>query len=440
MEYLKNQKRSRLATRCLANLTIILAVGISLLFLSLPTGCAPKAPVTAKPGELPLETGAATQETAPVAQETAPPPPESSSVASEEIESATPLPLVVAKSKSDSKKFHLLHPIKEEESCISEKCHAQAKKVKYVHAPVATGVCVVCHGKIRTNPPYGLTRTGTDLCLGCHEQQKAFFGRARFVHKPVKEGCTNCHNPHSSQINKFFLARSELTVCTNCHRSEKADPNKIPQIKETKFSHKPVSEGKCAGCHAPHASNFKKLLREGPQEVVLCFSCHKKKAEQVKAVEFKHGPIRDGMCASCHKPHGSEIPKNLKYNFVEKFYNSYDPELYELCFKCHKDTLVKDERTTYLTNFRNGDRNLHYLHVNRKKGRTCIACHEVHMGSQAMQIRNLTPFGGWQLPIKYAKTTTGGKCLESCHILKQYDREKPFKLDVDSEQVSVASK
>jgi hypothetical protein len=146
------------------------------------------------------------------------------------------------------------------------------------------------------------------------------------------------------------------------------------------------------------------------------------------------------MCASCHKPHGSEIPKNLKHNFVEKFYNSYDPELYELCFKCHKDTLVKDERTTYLTNFRNGDRNLHYLHVNRKKGRTCIACHEVHMGSQAMQIRNLTPFGGWQLPIKYAKTTSGGKCLESCHILKEYDREKPVKLDIDSEQVSVASK
>jgi predicted CXXCH cytochrome family protein len=350
------------------------------------------------------------------------------------------LPLVVAKSKRDSKKFHLLHPIKEEESCVSEKCHAQAKKVKYVHAPVATGVCVVCHGKIRTNPPYGLTRTGTDLCLGCHEQQKAFFGQARFVHKPVKEGCTNCHNPHSSQINKFFLAQSELTVCTNCHRSEKADPNKIPQIIETKFSHKPVSEGKCAGCHAPHASNFKRLLREGPQEVALCFSCHKKKAGQVKAAEFKHGPIRDGMCASCHKPHGSEIPKNLKHNFVEKFYNSYDPELYELCFKCHKDTLVKDERTTYLTNFRNGDRNLHYLHVNRKKGRTCIACHEVHMGSQAMQIRNLTPFGGWQLPIKYAKTTSGGKCLESCHILKQYDRENPVKLDIDSEQVSVANK
>jgi hypothetical protein len=44
------------------------------------------------------------------------------------------------------KKFHLLHPIKIEESCVSEKCHPDMKKVKYVHAPVATGVCVVCHG------------------------------------------------------------------------------------------------------------------------------------------------------------------------------------------------------------------------------------------------------------------------------------------------------
>jgi hypothetical protein len=58
----------------------------------------------------------------------------------------------IAEGASDSKKFHLLHPIKEEESCISEKCHPEVKKVKYVHAPVATGVCVVCHGKIVSNP------------------------------------------------------------------------------------------------------------------------------------------------------------------------------------------------------------------------------------------------------------------------------------------------
>jgi hypothetical protein len=99
-----------------------------------------------------------------------------------------------------------------------------------------------------------------------------------------------------------------------------------------------------------------------------------------------------------------------------------------------------DQRTTVLTNFRNGDRNLHYLHVNRKKGRTCISCHEVHAGSQEMQIRTLTPFGAWEIPIKYAKTPTGGKCLESCHVLKEYDREKPFKLDIDAESVSVARK
>ena len=345
-----------------------------------------------------------------------------------------------AEGARESKKFHLLHPIKVEESCISEKCHPDVKKVKYVHAPVATGVCVVCHGKIVSNPPYGLTRTGTDLCLGCHQQQEAFYGQARFVHKPVKEKCTNCHNPHSSKDSKFFLATSQLTICINCHRNNEVNPDQIPQIKKALFPHKPVDEGKCAGCHAPHASNFKRLLREGPQEIRLCFSCHKEKAKEIDSAKFKHGPIRDGMCASCHKPHGSEMAKNLKYFFIEKFYNPYDPEIYSLCFKCHKNTLVMDERTTVLTNFRNGDRNLHYLHVNRKKGRTCISCHEVHAGSQEMQIRTLTPFGAWEIPIKYAKTRTGGRCLEGCHVLKEYDREKPFKLDIDAELVSVARK
>jgi predicted CXXCH cytochrome family protein len=118
----------------------------------------------------------------------------------------------------------------------------------------------------------------------------------------------------------------------------------------------------------------------------------------------------------------------LKYYFVEKFYNAYDPLLYALCFECHKKDLVLDERTTTLTGFRNGDLNLHYLHVHQEKGRTCVACHAPHGSFQEAQVRRSTPFGAWDIPIGFTKTPTGGVCGASCHVVKKYDREKPFKL------------
>lgn len=144
-----------------------------------------------------------------------------------------------------------------------------------------------------------------------------------------------------------------------------------------------------------------------------------------------HGPIREGLCTTCHDPHGSAYVKVLKSFFAEKFYNPYDPKLYTLCFQCHNENLVKDERTTALTNFRNGDRNLHYLHVHRKKGRTCVACHQVHAGLQEHHIRRSTPFGTWKIPIQFTRTTTGGRCVVGCHVPESYDREKPVKLEVD---------
>jgi predicted CXXCH cytochrome family protein len=208
----------------------------------------------------------------------------------------------------------------------------------------------------------------------------------------------------------------------------------MKQIENARVVHKPVAEGRCAGCHAPHASNYKNHLKEGPKDVPLCFSCHKKMEQQTKDSVYKHGPIQEGMCTPCHEPHAGNVAKDLKYKFEKTFYNPFDLEVYSLCFKCHKESVVLDKRTEYLTNFRNGDRNLHFLHVNRQKGRTCLACHEVHMSSQRRHIRTFTPFGRWEIPINFAQTPTGGKCSANCHILKAYDRKNPVKLMIDEEE------
>jgi predicted CXXCH cytochrome family protein len=163
---------------------------------------------------------------------------------------------IIIYSVPESKKFHSLHePIKKGESCVTAKCHAKRlKENKYVHAPVATAACVLCHGDVATNPPYGLLRTGQDLCLVCHKDMKPVLNQARYVHKPVNEKCEGCHNPHTAE-SKVLLRASSQKICIMCH--EKATPDLIARIKKAKNppAHKPVAEGKCADCHAAHISN-----------------------------------------------------------------------------------------------------------------------------------------------------------------------------------------
>jgi predicted CXXCH cytochrome family protein len=346
----------------------------------------------------------------------------------------TKMPQVVANLAAKAQMYHSIHsPIKEDESCVTAKCHNQITKTKYVHAPVAAKACLVCHANIRKDPPFGLVSTAVDLCWGCHKNQKLSVINSKYLHKILKnEGCIGCHDSHGSNKTKYLLKKNELTLCVDCHKNETKKVMK--HIESSTVIHKPVAEGRCASCHAPHASNFKKLLKEGPNDTALCFSCHKKMEEQAKLALYKHGPIRQELCSPCHEPHAGLYAKDLKYNFEKKFYNPFDLEVYSLCFKCHKEAVVLDKRTTYLTNFRNGDRNLHFLHVNREKGRTCLACHEVHMGSQMRHIRKSTPFGNWEIPINFIRTSTGGKCSANCHVPKEYDREEPFKLLIDEEE------
>lgn len=82
-----------------------------------------------------------------------------------------------------------------------------------------------------------------------------------------------------------------------------------------------------------------------------------------------------------------------------------------------------------LTNFRDGDLNLHYLHVNRdKKGRSCRTCHEIHGSDLPAHVATSVPFegSGWPLPIGFKKTPSGGSCAPGCHKPYGYDRVEPI--------------
>ncbi|MHC4994524.1 MAG: cytochrome c3 family protein [Planctomycetota bacterium] len=147
-----------------------------------------------------------------------------------------------------------------------------------------------------------------------------------------------------------------------------------------------------------------------------------------------HKPIREVGCSACHQPHAGEHANMLVMTYPQQFYSPFTPENYALCFNCHREEMVKDEHGVGLTRFRHGDVNLHWLHVNREKGRTCRACHSVHASRNPFHIRDEVPFGpqGWLLEVGYEMTEAGGRCSSGCHKTYDYDRGGGGELDLEA--------
>lgn len=188
-------------------------------------------------------------------------------------------------------------------------------------------------------------------------------------------------------------------------------------------------------CHVPHASAIAANLKKPQLE--LCLDCHDKPIRagrsvlvdlesQLAAKPNWHEPVREGACSDCHDPHGSVHFRLLRKPFPERFYAPFKAREYGLCFSCHEVAMVTSRRTRSETGFRNGSKNLHFLHVNRNpRGRSCRACHEIHAADNPLQVRNSVPFGSWTMPINFTQHETGGSCLPGCHQMREYDREAP---------------
>ena len=317
---------------------------------------------------------------------------------------------------------------------VCSQCHKDVigdKKV--VHGPVAAGACEACHKPHTAQYPKLLIAEGRQLCLTCHKEMSEQMKKVQVVHRPVADGeCSQCHDPHASDFPKQIKA-APLQLCTSCHEHEKIKT----QATESAHKHSVVTDKQaCLNCHTPHGGSVARLMKAAPLKV--CLTCHDKPvkvadgravasvAEVLDPNEMKHGPIRDGNCSGCHNVHGSDVSRLLAKPYPESFYQPFAVAKYDLCFLCHDQQLVLMEQTKGLTNFRNGERNLHFVHVNKvDKGRTCRACHETHASRQSFHIRDSVPYGNWNLPINYAKSETGGSCAPGCHKPLAYDREKP---------------
>jgi predicted CXXCH cytochrome family protein len=171
----------------------------------------------------------------------------------------------------------------------------------------------------------GLPRTeGMGLCRGCHNDMlNKTFDKNR-VHWPLlsKMSCLGCHNPHASD-EKALVRAPMAQMCGKCH----IDTMKRQQNITSK--HEPVAEGRCNECHDPHSSNFLYLTKKNFDFDMCAATCHDWTKHSTHPIGDKaHDPRNKNLtvsCASCHRTHGTEFKKMLHYKTTT-----------ELCIQCHE--------------------------------------------------------------------------------------------------------
>jgi predicted CXXCH cytochrome family protein len=120
----------------------------------------------------------------------------------------------------------------------------------YVHEAVKD--CTQCHGARRQRTlsrQAQLVAEVPQLCYNCHGEFAALEG---WVHGPVATGeCLICHEPHKTK-NEFLLLKPAPELCYQCH-----DVQAIESIE----NHAEDSYARCIDCHAGHAAATRNLLR-----------------------------------------------------------------------------------------------------------------------------------------------------------------------------------
>lgn len=307
----------------------------------------------------------------------------------------------------------------EEEAELCADCH-QLPEAVCSHGPVLGGDCRVCHAVHGSDEPGLLKARQVELCFGCHTEFEESVAK-QFVHGPVRQDCEACHAAHGSPL-PMLLREPAANLCVGCHDDilTAIEDGGVPLGARDGFRD-------CATCHESHASSFPALLvgrGEGG-----CLSCHDRNQEakgktlanigDIVSITGGHGTA----CAGCHWAHGSYSEHGALTGRVPRgLYAKFEVEAYSLCFGCHPQDLVT-AKTTAATRFRDGEKNLHRVHVVRpRRPRTCNVCHEVHGSQLHALLRTEVPYGRrkWPLRIGFEKLPQGGKCDSSCHPPVKY--------------------
>jgi predicted CXXCH cytochrome family protein len=315
--------------------------------------------------------------------------------------------------------------IKAPESVLCAECHDMAMTEKSVkHGPITEGMCSSCHDPHQSENLALLKSEKRSLCIQCHTKTRLETEMDN-LHYPFDDDCGNCHETHSSD-QKVLLMQESPALCYNCHDMEST-------LLSAKVVHGVMNDEKsCSNCHSPHASKQGMLLKK--EGKALCLDCHSKEiitedrtladiGKKLKEGNMIHGAIEMDGCSVCHLPHASDQPYLLNSAFPEGAYAAARVENFDLCFLCHDAELMESDSTDYATGFRNGELNLHFLHINGQKGRNCNLCHDMHGSANEHLMADKVRFGNWDMPVGFTPTGGGGSCLTGCHAEKKYSRE-----------------
>lgn len=318
---------------------------------------------------------------------------------------------------------------------LCAQCH-EDRDSSFGHTPVVQGDCMACHLPHSSRHEHLLSLDESELCIGCHRKFSGLLpenmGRGGLslanAHQVlVDDGCLACHRAHGAS-HAALLERPSRDLCESCHEEVVSD---LPGAKTVHGAF--LGEDSCVQCHSPHASTFDSLLRDSP--ATLCFQCHDQEivlpsggqvvdiVGQISGSAHVHQPVVEGECTVCHLAHFSYQRSLLRLEYPDHIYADFDEEGYGLCFQCHDQYLAEEERYVH-TGFREGDTNLHFVHVHRDKGRACDICHRPHGSGYPQLLRSSYAFGPgrWEMQIGYEQTERGGTCTSACHERESYDR------------------
>lgn len=304
-------------------------------------------------------------------------------------------------------------------------CHdVEIQNHTTLHEPVRQGGCNDCHNPHQSDQSILLKDSIPGLCFSCHEQTGAEYVMS-VRHAPFKDDCASCHESHGSDIEHLLVA-STPGLCGICHHEI------FDQYDKAAIKHRILKDGKnCGNCHVAHASERAALIQKDPLD--LCINCHaieiqtetriiRNIAGLLQNPRTTHAAIELDGCKTCHQPHGSEYAFLLRNRYPSEIYVTPAIDLFALCFDCHDASIYGEENTTTGTFFRQGTRNLHYVHLTGRKGRSCHICHNAHGTVGAHLVQDRFQYGNWTMKIQYIPTKNGGTCFPGCHEKLEYDR------------------
>ncbi len=207
--------------------------------------------------------------------------------------------------------------------------------------------------------------------------------------------CTTCHDPHNNELGNFLRITDQYSaICTTCHdmngwdHSSHATSGKrvtgrsVDPTERLKYGS--VRDNGCTNCHKIHSAPHRERLLRFNREEDNCLNCHdgsistfniaadikKRSAHRVDLSRVRHDPAEDPFtmprhveCADCHNPHAAK-PNPIGVVQGSRGRLVRGPMLgvsgvtitgrqieeshfqYEICFKCHGDSLSRSRLRT----------------------------------------------------------------------------------------------